>query len=540
MGPVMGVTRQLCRSVAAASAVLLLVAALAGCGEGGGEGDSSGVDTAGEQPQPGGTLVFGVEAATDGWNPTTSRFAISGHTVASAIYDPLMVIGDDGTPQPFLAESVSPNLEFTEWRIRLQDGIRFHDGTPLTADVVKADLDAHRESALTGAVLDDVIDVQVEDGLNVIVTMEEPWASFPYILAANIGYVFAPSMLTAPNGAQEPVGTGPFRMEAWEPGEDVSVVRNDDYWREDRPYLDGIQFRVITDPTERAEALRNGDVDLIHTVRDEDILQFRSDAEVNMFEDDSGEETFAMLNMEAAPFDDPLVRQALAMATDQQRLVDVLGSGIVREATSLFPEGLPWHPEDDGYPAYDPDQAALLVAQHEERTGDPVAFTFATTPTTDNLAAAQLLEAMWTSVGMDVTIETHEQSELINQALTGDFQAVNWRLFGSPDPDGEFVWLHSSHSEPVGEISLNFARMENPVVDAALEAGRGTDDEAVRRRSYQTLAQEVNSALPFVWLQQTLWALVARSSVQGMEAAANGGIGALGAKPWLADLWIPA
>ncbi|OWY62563.1 hypothetical protein B7486_57740, partial [cyanobacterium TDX16] len=315
--------------------------------------------------------------------------------------------------------------------------------------------------------------------------------------------------------------------------------RNDDYWREGRPYLDGIEFRVIPDPTERAEALRRGDVDLIHTVRDEDVLQFRSDTEVNLIEDDSGEETFAMLNTEAAPFDDPLVRQALAMATDQQRLVDVLGSGIVREATSLFPEGLPWHPDDPNYPEYDPEQAAALVAQSEQLTGQPVRFTFTTTPTTDNLASAQLLEAMWEEVGMEVEVATVSQSELINQAISGDFQAVNFRLFGSPDPDGEFVWLHSSHSEPVGEISLNFSRMENPVVDAALEAGRGTDDPEVRERSYQTLAQEVNTTLPFVWLQQTLWALAARSSVQGMDDAANGGIGALGAKPWLADPGSP-
>jgi ABC-type transport system substrate-binding protein len=519
-------------------AAVLLLGMLAACGAGGGGG---GAGASGPEIQPGGTLVFGVEAETDGgWNPSSSRFAISGHTVASAIFDPLMVIDQDGTPQPYLAESVTPNLDFTEWRIKVQPGITFHDGTPLDADAVKANLDAYRESALTGAVLAYISEVEVEDDLTVIVRTAEPWATFSYTLAGNVGYVVAPSMLADADADVTPIGTGPFQMEEWVRDDRVTVVRNADYWRDGLPYLDGIEFRVIPDPTERAEALRNGDVDLIHTVRDEDVLQFRSDPEVNLVEDDSGEESFAMLNLEAPPFDDALVRQALAMATDQQRLVDVLGSGIVREATSLFPAGLPWHPEDSAYPAYDPDQAALLVAQYEERTGEPVSFSFATTPTTDNLASAQLLESMWTAVGMDVEVETFEQSELINQAITGDFQAVSFRLFGSPDPDGEFVWLHSSNAEPIGEISLNFSRLENPVVDAALEAGRSSDDPEVRERSYQTLAQEVNSSLPFVWLQQTLWAIVARSSVQGVDAAAEGGIGALGAKPWLAELWIPA
>lgn len=534
----MGAPRRRSRSLAAGAALLVLLGLLAACGDG---ESSDEVQASGPEPQPGGTLVFGVEAATDGgFNPTTSRFAISGHTVASSIFDPLVIIDQESNPQPYLAESVTPNLDFTEWRIKLQPDITFHDGTPLDADAVKANLDAHRESALTGAVLDDVEQVEVEDDLTVIVHMSEPWAAFSYTLAANIGYVAAPSMLTDDDGDVTPIGTGPFQWVDRTPGEDITVVRNTDYWRDGLPYLDGIEFRVIPDPTERAEALRNGDVDLIHTVRDEDVLQFRSDPEVTLVEDDSGEENFAMLNTEVAPFDEPLVRQAVAMATDQSRLVDVLGSGIVREATSLFPEGLPWHPEDSGYPDHDPDEAARIVAEHEEQTGEPLAFTFTTTPTTDNLASAQLLESMWEEVGMDVEVETFEQSELINLAITGDFQAINWRLFGSPDPDGELVWLHSRHANPVGEISLNFSRMENPVVDAALEAGRATDDPEVRAASYQTLAEQVNTSLPFVWLQQTLWALVARSSVQGMEDSANGGIGALGAKPWLAELWIPA
>lgn len=532
--------RHLGRSLSAVAVAVLLAAVLAACDlVGGGGAGGAGGGSAGE-PQPGGTVVFGIEAETDGFNPAASRLAISGHTIASAIFDSLMVIDGVGDPQPYLAESVNPNLDFTEWTIRLQPDVQFHDGTPLDAEALKLNLDTYRESALTGAVLDQIDDVEVVDDLTVRVDMDEPWASFDYLLAANIGYVMAPSMIADPDGAEHPVGTGPFMFDEWVRGDHVSVLRNQDYWRPELPYLDGIEFQIIPDPAERAEALRDGDLDLIHTARDEDILQFRSDSEVTMVEDDSGEETFAMLNLQGEPFNDAQARQALAMATDEQTLVDVLGSGIVRQATSMFPEGSPWHPEEDNYPEYNKAEATRLVAEYEQRTGEPLSFTFATTPTTDNLGSAQLLESMWEDVGMEVEVETMEQADLISAAISGDFDAVNWRLFGSPDPDGEFVWLHSRHSEPIGEISLNFSRMENPVVDAALEAGRATDDQEVRVRSYQTLAQEVNTSLPFVWLQQTLWAVVARSSVQGLEAVPNGGIGALGSKSWLADLWIPA
>lgn len=525
------------RRVVATLAVLVLGAGAAGCGD----DVPTEVSGAAGSPQPGGALVFGIEAETDGgWNPISTRFAISGHTVGSALFDPLVVVDSDGDPQPYLAESVQPNLDHTEWRIVLRPGVTFHDGTELDAEAVKANLDAHRESVLTGAVLDWVEDVRVQDDRTVVVEMSRPWVAFAYTLAGQVGYVAAPSMLVDPDGAAQPVGTGPFELEEWVPGDHVDVVRNEDYWRPDHPYLDRIEFRVIPDPAERAEALRDGDVDLIHTVRDEDVLAFRSDPDVRVVEDDSGEETFALLNLAAPPFDDPGARRALASATDQGRLVDVLGSGIVRQATSLFPEGTPWHPDDPGYPAYDPDEARRLLDEYEAEHGEPLSFTYLSTPTADNLALAQLLQSMWGDVGIEVEIGTRSQPDLINDAITGDFEAANWRLFGNPDPDGELVWLHSGHAEPVGEISLNFARLESDAVDAALEAGRTEAEPEARVAAYQDLATAVNAELPFVWLQQTLWAVVARSSVQGVAAATEGGIGALQAKPWLADLWIPA
>src|SRR5690606_32067359 len=96
-------------------------------------------------PQYGGKMVYGLEAeTTNGWCLPEGQLAISGIQVARTIYDTLTVPNGDGEFVPFLAESVTPDPDYTVWTIRLRPGIRFHDGSPLTAEVVKNNLDAYR------------------------------------------------------------------------------------------------------------------------------------------------------------------------------------------------------------------------------------------------------------------------------------------------------------------------------------------------------------------------------------------------------------
>ncbi len=111
-------------------------------------------------------------------------------------------------------------------------------------------------------------------------------------------------------------------------------------------------------------------------------------------------------------------------------------------------------------------------------------------------------------------------------------------MFGAPDPDGEYTWWHSSNVAPVGEISLNFARLEDAELDAALDLGRTSADTDVRRDAYQTAVRRINANLPYIWLNQTLWAVAGRNLVQGLEHAADGGLATLDSKTFLADVWI--
>ena len=151
-----------------------------------------------ETPTPGGKLVYGIEADTGSpWRPSKMVCAISGHR-HPRVYDPLTIVTDDGTVEPYLAERVTPNADYTVWTIKARPGITFHDGTPLDGAAIVDNLNRRQNGFLTGKVLTDVHQhrrhpaIVVTDPLAVEVTMKRRGCRFPIYLAGAIGYIARP------------------------------------------------------------------------------------------------------------------------------------------------------------------------------------------------------------------------------------------------------------------------------------------------------------------------------------------------------------
>src|SRR5579864_4012661 len=141
-------------------------------------------------PKRGGSVTMGLNSEIDGFLPTTNHFDNSGLTYANTIYDTLTVVAADGTAKPYLAQSVTPNADMTVWTITLRPRVSFHDGSPLTADVLLANIQALQTSALTGQALRGVVNsVAKVNELAVAVTCAEPIVAFPHYLATQVGYV---------------------------------------------------------------------------------------------------------------------------------------------------------------------------------------------------------------------------------------------------------------------------------------------------------------------------------------------------------------
>jgi len=502
----------------------VLGAACGGGGDSGGTGSGSGEEGT---PQPGGKVVYGLEAeTTDGWCLPEAQLAISGIMVARTVYDTLTRPNAEGEAEPWLAESVEPNDDFTEWTIALRDGVKFHDGTDLTAEVVKNNLDAYRGTyparnpLLFRIVFDNIQSVDVVDPLTVRVTMKEPWVSFDSYLysSGRLGIMAQAQLDDASTCATNLIGTGPFKFVDWVPNQRFVAEKNPDYWATDEegnqlPYLDEIEFRPIVEVAQRLNALQSGEINTMHTSDPETLATLREmneTGEVDLTESTRfGEVTYVMLNSSKPPFDNIKARQALAHAFNFDDYNAVRGEGILTQASGPFAPGNIGHLEDSGFPEYDPDEARRLVEEYEQETGQRLRFTFTTTQAAATLADAQFFREQARDIGVDVDIVQVDQSTQIDTAISGDFQAIAWRNHPGGDPDGQYVWWESSYP-------TNFGRINDPEIDRLLHEGRQTADPAEREQIYEDLNRRFADQVWNLWTYYTLWGIATAPEVNGV------------------------
>jgi ABC-type transport system substrate-binding protein len=495
-------------------------------------------------PTPGGTLVMGIDAESNGWDPARSNFAMAGSMVASAIYDTLLAFDENRELVPNLAESVTPNADGTVWTIRVRDGVVFHDGTPFDAAAVKQNIDARLASPIASRSLQPVREAVVVDDRTVEVRMNTPWFGYDYTLAAQGGFMAAPATLTREDGPSKPVGTGPFRFVSWTPGSSLRVERNPDYWKTDDagtrlPYLDAIEFRVLTDPKAREAALRAGDVQMIQTSSVESIRAFQGLDGYDTVVDLANFEVIVMLNQGKPPFDNDDARRAVVLATDQQAVVEIMGAGVLEAATGPFSANERWFVADTGYPAHDPEAARQAVEAYKAATGAPeLAFTLRATAGDDVERVATILQEQWAQVGIRAEVVPVEQSSYINEVVVGNYEAAMFRQFSYVFPDSNYIFWHSSTAAGPGQVSINFTQTRVPALDAALDAARSTDDRDELLELYATAQRELNAELPYVWLYHQAWALLAQERVNGLGPAASGGFARTDGKPWWSEVWI--
>jgi peptide/nickel transport system substrate-binding protein len=528
---------------------ILCVVAIAAtaCGKsssnGGGTSPTTGARTsqtlaATTPPKVGGTITVGLEAEQSGFNPASSstRWDISGTEEGLALYDPMAAFDASGNWKPYLAKSFVPNSTYTQWTVTMRSGVTFQDGTPLTADAVVTAYKAFIGGALTGPIFADITSVQSTGPLTLTFDMKTPWVSFPASLTSQVGMIPAPStMTTGADGKvaatdasnSHPIGTGPFAFKAWVPNSQLETVKYKNYWRKDSsgvqlPYLGAITFKPISDHTTRDAAMDAGNISVEQNDNANSLIHFRQEAsagKVQLVEDNGpGEESdFIILNVQDPALNDPLVRQALAYATNRSAYNTVINQGVLEDANGPFKPISRWYTRTN-YPNYDLNKAKQLVQQYTQKTGHPPTFTVGATNDPDSQKGVTLLQQMWQQAGMKITTKSVDQTQFISDAVVGNYQANLWRQFGAVDPDTDALWWYSANAgnSASGGLTLNIARNKDPQVDAALDAGRQATTFAARRTAYDQLQQRFAADIPYVWLQHVIWYIVAANNVRGL------------------------
>lgn len=482
-----------------------------------------------KKPVYGGDLTYGMEAdpggGTSGFCLPETQLAISGMLVSRTFYDTLTIPNDEGGYSPWLAESVTPNATYDSWDIKLRDGITFHDGSKLDAQVVKNNLDAYRgtypgrQPVLFLLVFSNIKDVTVKDPMTVTVTTKTPWVAFPAYLwsSARVG-IMAQKQLDSTNCAQEIIGTGPFVYKEYVQGDHVTGTRNDHYWvkndnGDQLPYLDSLTLKVVTEGQQRVSGLESGDLDIMHASGGEEITRmrgFKADGKKQLIESDKfGEVAYAMLNTKTEPFNNENARLAVAYGIDRQDIINKSENGVPKLANGPFGKGNMGYLEDPGFPKYDTNKSKEYLAKYKAETGKDLEVNIGHTPDSGTTKLAQLIQEQAAALGIKANLQPIEQGALINTALGAKFQALLWRNHPGGDPDGQYVWWHSG-------MLTNFSGINDPQIDKDLDEGRTTPDPAKREELYQDLNRQFAKKAYNLWTWYTLWAIGFDNKVHGI------------------------
>ena len=514
---------------------------LGACGsddDGGGDGNSGGTQPNEEdlKPTPGGSVTYGLEAdTTGGWCLPEAQLAIAGIQVARTIYDTLTAPDENGEIKPFLAESFSSNADATEWTFKLREGVKFSDGTDLTAQVVKDNIDAwrgalaERKPLLFIFVFSDINSVEVVDPLTVKVTTKRSWPALPWFFwsSGRLGIMGESQLKDPKNCNTNLVGTGPFTKESWVTNEQFVAKKNPSYWRKDAdgvqlPYLDEIKYIPSPSGPERLKALQAGDLTVIHTSGPQQITEIRKDVDAGKLasveSDKFAEVGYTMLNSTKEPFNNQNARSAFAYAIDRDAVNKLRNDDILTNATGPFAPGATGYLKDLELPSIDVDKAKDFASKYKEETGKDLTFGISHVSDPETTKTAQLLQSMLNDAGIKANlVPVADQSTLINNALGRQFDAVLWRNHPGADPDTQYVWWHCSNPPPAAcDNPVNFAGFNDAEINRLLDEGRVELDAAKRKTIYEDLNKEFANKLFDLWGQWTLWDIASNPKVHGV------------------------
>lgn len=477
-------------------------------------------------PKQGGTLTVGVDLEFRGFDPLTAVYLQYGdRSVVMAIEERLFDVDSKGKLVPELALSATPSDDGKTWTIKLRKGVSFHNGTPFNADAVVTHwqrmLDP--QNRFSGATyLEPVKSVTKVDDYTVRFTLKHPWAAFTSMLSGTQwtgAYIPSPKAVREETQNRAPVGTGSFMFKEWLANNRLVVIKNPNYWRKDKPYLDTVVFRPVPDVQARFAGLRSGEIDLILTDWGPHILEAEKDRSLRVYSaDTSGPYTF-IINTEKPPLDDVRVRRALAHAWNQSSYLQTDSRLTLPVAKEPFGGTLSCG--DCGYRDYDPAKARELLAEY----GKPVALELLVTDTPQGREAGETMQRLFKEVGITLKIAPLAEGELVNQVKRGDYQVSGWRLMDLNDMGPYLnVCLHSKGK-------LNFSRYRSLAMDELLDTQQMNTDEETRLKALCQVATRINEDVMYLYGGGRRFHVIAKPAIQGIARIEHGVIR-------MSDAWV--
>jgi peptide/nickel transport system substrate-binding protein len=419
----------------------------------------------------------------------------TGAQVYEGIFSKLIDMDPEGNFVPDLATSWT-QTDDTTWTFALAQGVTFHNGEPFTSADVKYTferiLDPATASAYAGLYAQ-VESVETPDPATVVFRLRSPFGPFLTNLATN-GQIVNQAAIEAGDSARAPVGTGPFKFVEWVQGDHITVERNPDYFKPGLPHLDSVTYRFLPVDQSRIDALTAGELDWVDAVPLQLVPILSQDPRFTYVTSAvAGIPDYLAMNTAVPPFDDPRVRQAVALAISRSDIRDVAYLGTGELGLAEVPTGSPWYDEEGVFAVErDLDMARSLLAEAGHPDGLSVEY-LGLTQYPELLKTGQVVRENLKEVGINMTIQAVEVSVWFDAFVSGNYQITSAYQERTIDPDN-FYSLVLRSGGPV-----NTTGYANPEVDSLIDQAGASADEEERRDLYRQVRTIALADAPLVF-----------------------------------------
>ena len=472
----------------------------------------------------GGVLYIGIEVPFHGFdilkqgtlNPPQAP-------LNNLILEPLFRRDKSGNLVPILGLSATPSADKKSWDIKLRQDVVFHDGTPFNADAV-----VHHWKRILGPkvrgrrLLKPIQNVKKIDDYAVRFHLAHPWPAFKNLISnelALLAFIPSPKAVDEETHHRKPVGTGPFKYNDWRGGDHFIVLKNHKYWQKGKPRLDKVVFRTIPDHQARYASLVSGQLDVVILDRGNLIRKAKDDPSIYTYKVHGNGAEIIVMNTRTPPLDDIRVRQALALANNQELHVKMIYGNLV--PVIHHPIGEQFTCKDDGYLDYDPEKAKELIAAY----GQPVEIELLHSNTSRGRQIGELMQQLYKKIGVKLKPVGLSPPPHVSKVIAGKYQLATWRIPPSGD-QGPRLYNHFYSRSPINVTGYN-----TPELDQLLEMQRIETDAAKRKGLLCDIIRQLNRDVPFLYRGGRGYHIVAGKKIRAMMDTP-------GFKMDLASAWI--
>lgn len=504
--------------------IVLVISVLAACGNDDKEADTSTDSNDTEAKDQ--ILVFGRGGDSVSLDPAAVTDGES-IKVTQNIFETLLEFSEQDTSvKAGLAKEWEVSEDGLTYTFKLQEGVKFHDGTDFNAEAVVKNFERwsagakdafyYYNSMFRAEDQDLITSVEATDEKTVVITLARPQAPFLKNIAMAAFGIASPTAFEENPDAfgDNPVGTGPFKFVEWKRNHSITVEKNAEYWQEGLPKLDKIIFRSIPDNSARLNALTTGEIDLADGINPSDAQQIKDNADLQLIERPSMNIGYLGLTATRAPFDNKLVRQAVNYAIDKQALVDAFYEGYANVAVNPMPPSVSgYNDEVTGY-EYNPEKAKELLAEagYDGKEIELWAMPVPRPYMPDGQKIAEAIQKNLADVGIPAKIVTFEWATYLDKASKGEADAFLLGWTGDNGDADNFLYALLDEDN-IG--SNNYSYYKNDEVHNLLIAAQSEVEEEKRNELYKQAQVIINEDAPWVNLAHSTPLLAAKKSVTG-------------------------